>query len=216
MTNLNTRRNKYDWDLIDSWRYGEDLSYMDIIAKHKKMFGYAPVRSTLSNRYGEGVAEKAKIRKSKIVDTPMYRLSRKLDRFKHKKESKVFKPTKDEYLTSEWDRFRDKLKKFRNKGVGNMQTWTSQDVVDKFWPNGISKCGNKFPFIECYLTGEVINVSATTTHCDHIDPNGGNGLDNLAFTTKDANQMKSYLHMDDWCQKAKIMVERHEARSSSG
>lgn len=202
MVNINTRRNTYNWDLIDSWKYGESLSYNSIRLKHLELFGFAPSKGTLSNRYGKGVAEKARVRRLKISDTLPFRLSRKLDNFKHK--IKRHFSEKKEYVTSDWDRFRDTLKKFRNKRIGNMQTWTTRDCMEKFWPNGVSKCGHKFPFIECYLTGDVINVTDTTTHCDHIDPNGGNSLENLGFTTKYANVMKSDQNLDelyDMCEK---------------
>ena len=38
------------------------------------------------------------------------------------------------------------------------------------------------------------------------------GLDNLSFVTRDANQMKSYLHMDEWVKLAEVMIARHYAR----
>jgi len=211
MINLNTNRNKYNWSEIDSWRFEKKLSYMDIIAKHRELYGFSPSRATLSYHYGEGVKNKQQIRQENYRKTYLGKFFHKLNGFKHSKVKIKKSLIKDTYITSEWDRFRDRMKKFKfKKKDGIMHTWTSQDCLNKFWPNGLSECGNKFPYIECYLTGEIINVSDTTTHCDHIDPEGGNGLDNLCFTTRDSNLMKSNLKIEDWIKIAKKIINKHE------
>ena len=89
MANMNTRRHKHDWDVYDSWRYGENASYMQIRARALEKYGFAPSKGTLSNRYGEGVKERAAKRKQGYKDDPEYSLflkfGKKLNAFKHKK-----------------------------------------------------------------------------------------------------------------------------------
>jgi hypothetical protein len=202
MTNLNTRRHTYVWEGIDSWKFDEGLSYKQIRDRHFELYGYAPSKGTLSTRYGKGVDDKRKQRRAKQINNndPMYRIGRKVDTFKRKIKSKHNK-IDDTLLMSPWNRFRSKIKNFKRKGNGykvNIKdNYTTQDVIDRFWPNGISKCGNKFPYIQCYITGDIVDVTNTTTHLDHVDPIGGNEISNMAFTTKYANQMKSDQTIDE-------------------
>lgn len=207
MINLNTKRHTYIWEGIDSWRFDEGLSYKQIRDRHFEIYGYAPSKGTLSTRYGKGVDDKRKKRAAKRItnNNPVYRLGRKVGRFKSKNK---FNKTNNDLAMSSWNRFRAKVKNFKRKGNGfkmNVKdNYTTQDVIDRFWPNDISKCGNKFPYIRCYLTGMLVDTTDTTTHLDHVDPNGGNEISNMAFTTKYANQMKSDQTIDeliDMCKK---------------
>lgn len=218
MVNINTRRHKHDWDIYDSWRYGENASYMQIRARALEKYGFAPSKGTLSNRYGEGVKERADKRKQGFKDDPVhslfYKFAQKLDRFKHKKapqSNNIIKVRVDED-TSTFYKFRKKFINFKRKGESGLTTvhYTTKEAQDYFWPDGLSRCGHKFPYIECYLTGRVIDASATTTHLDHINNQGGNGLDNLGFTCAEANQAKHALSVSEMISLFKEIINHTE------
>ena len=98
--------------------------------------------------------------------------------------------------------------------------YTANDVKNYFWPDNTSRCGHEYPYIKCYLTGRIINVEDTTTHFDHINPKGGNGIDNLGFACIEANQAKSDLYLDDFynlCDEIlKYKNERSQKRGAVG
>ena len=39
MVNMNTRRHKHDWEVFDSWRYGENASYKQIRDRALEKYG---------------------------------------------------------------------------------------------------------------------------------------------------------------------------------
>lgn len=218
MVNMNTRRHKHDWEVFDSWRYGENASYKQIRDRALEKYGFAPCKGTLSNRYGEGVKERAAIRKQRYKDDPklslFYKFAKRLDRFKHRKArqpNNIIRVRIDEDSPTHY-KFRKKLINFKRKGESGLTNvdYTTKEAIDYFWPDGLSKCGHKFPFIECYLTGRVIDVTATTTHLDHIDNQAGNGLDNLGFTCAEANQAKHALSIPEMLSLFKEIINHQE------
>lgn len=104
--------------------------------------------------------------------------------------------------------FRAKVKTFkrRSQSKGNKtntivnsisKNYTCQNVIDKFGKNPT-----------CYLTGKPIDLDKPETYnLDHIIPasrGGTNDLDNLGLCTKEANQAKGDLLIDelhDLCEK---------------
>lgn len=63
----------------------------------------------------------------------------------------------------------------------------------------------------CYITGERIDLSDSKSYSlDHINPyyiSQDNSIENLGLTTKDANQSKSYLTLQQYLELCKKVVE---------
>jgi len=81
-------------------------------------------------------------------------------------------------------------------------TFTVEDVIAKF--------GEK---PKCYLTGEELDIYQPRAYqFDHIVPvsrGGSNSIDNLGLCTKEANQAKSDMTLDEFIQLCKRVVETH-------
>lgn len=81
--------------------------------------------------------------------------------------------------------------------------FTIQDVIDKFEQNPT-----------CYLTGRKLDVNDSSTYSfDHITPaakGGDNSLENLGFTTKEANQMKSDLTLEELLNMCEEILRHHK------
>lgn len=204
---------KYDWKLIDTWRHDLGYSYKHIRNLCVIEFGKAPSKGTLAYHYGEGQKQKTANRRKQLRSTDFGKFLNKVSSFKNKKSKSNYSPS---LVMSPLDRFRNKVKNFKRKGKKNgwkmdvQNNYDTRDVIDRLWPNGISACGNKFPFIKCYLTGELVNVTDTDTHLDHIDPTKGNELDNIGVTQKYANQMKSDMSVDELVQMCKKIINHLE------
>lgn len=86
--------------------------------------------------------------------------------------------------------------------IYNKPTFTVQDVIDKFGNNP-----------KCYLTNESIDISKPRTyHFDHIIPaskGGSNDITNLGLCTKDANNSKTDLTLEEYISLCKKVLETH-------
>lgn len=97
-----------------------------------------------------------------------------------------------------------KVSRFQGHVPVAEQEFTFQDVLNKHGDTPI-----------CYLTGDAVDYNEPSTyHFDHVVPRskgGTNTLDNLGLATKQANQMKGDMSLDeflDMCEK----VLRHHGR----
>lgn len=111
---------------------------------------------------------------------------KKIDAFRHNQRSeKKNKFIKTKSLTL----LNLKAKNFQ-KGL-TMQTFTTQDVIDKIGENP-----------KCYLTNRTININDTSSyHFDHIVPiskGGSSDIENLGVCTKDANMAKGDMLLEDF------------------
>ena len=216
------KRTNWDWAEIDSWRYDEKLSYTQIQVKTLEKYGKKISKGTLAYHYGVNQKEKTDLRKKKRIEKigiDFYRFEKSVSRFKNRSRKQPI--IVDFGILSPWDRFRNKVRKFRYKKEEEVTPmYTANDVKNYFWPDNTSRCGHEYPYIKCYLTGRIINVEDTTTHFDHINPKGGNGIDNLGFACKEANQAKSDLYLDDFynlCDEIlKYKNERSQKRGAVG
>jgi hypothetical protein len=194
MRKLNNKRRKED---IIRLR-GEGKSYRDI----QKILGCS--KSTIAY-HCDGGKEKARVllqlksRKS---------ICRKVSSFK-------VRCSKSNYRT-----LRAKVKTFKRKNtrpgnrtniyVNNIsKNYTCRDVVSKIGENPI-----------CYLTGKAIDLNKPETYnLDHIIPTakgGTNDLKNLEICTKDANQAKGDLTLDQLYKLCENIIswKRHKEKLS--
>lgn len=125
-------------------------------------------------------------------------LSRKLCAYKNKFKSSIKEKNKQslreiEVLIRKLGQFR------RRKTKMDDDDYNSRDILNKFGPNP-----------KCYLTGETIDLSKSHTyHFDHIIPickGGSNSLDNLEICSKDANQSKCHLTVDEYIDLCKKVL----------
>lgn len=89
-----------------------------------------------------------------------------------------------------------------NGGIVEDEKITLQDVLDKVGENP-----------RCYLTGNLIDITKTETYSlDHRVPRsqgGKNTLENLEIATKDANQSKHAMQLEDYIELCRKVVEKH-------
>lgn len=105
------------------------------------------------------------------------------------------------YIKKNTDTWRKKMyNKVENFGRGEKVNFTYQDVIDKFGENP-----------RCYLTNQPIDIYQPSTYnFDHIIPvamGGPNTLDNLGICTRNANQAKSDMSLDEFQQLCKYVLE---------
>lgn len=161
----------------------EGLSYREI----QKRLGCS--RSTICDHCGEGQREKRIKRRKKYWKRD---LRNKIDHFtrdkKYKNNRKI--TIKDSYL------FLDKIRRFNE---GFEMKFTMEEFLEKY----------KDKNIECYITGEPIDITKPRTYqFDHIIPRakgGNNSLENLGICTKQANMAKydmNYEEFIEFCRKA--------------
>lgn len=126
---------------------------------------------------------------------------------KEKTKNRIKARRNKNYLIQKVENF--KIKKLKN-GVRDFQrrigsrlgkaeryTFNYKDVLDKFGIN-----------TQCYLTGEPINlITSKNYNIDHIVPpkrGGNNSIDNMGILTKEVNNMKKDLLIDEfvsWCKR---------------
>jgi 5-methylcytosine-specific restriction endonuclease McrA len=66
--------------------------------------------------------------------------------------------------------------------------------------------------VECYLTGDKINIVNGDYHLDHIFPKsrgGSNTIDNIAITTPEANLAKGALTISEFLDLCEKVLKHH-------
>jgi CRISPR/Cas system Type II protein with McrA/HNH and RuvC-like nuclease domain len=161
----------------------EGKSYNEIV----KIVGCS--KSTVAYHCNNTTKQKASIARDKHRKKK-HPISRKVEKFKGRKERKI-KPKKlfDKGIS---DKIKD-FKRRQKRGNNNRKTtssFTTYDVLIKFGENPT-----------CYLTGDSINLHDRDSYqLDHIIPfckGGDNSLENLGLCTKQANQMKSDMTLEE-------------------
>lgn len=169
-----------------------------IIALRKEGKSYDQIRKitgaskgTISFHCGKGQKLKysARGRKNKSLQHPFLR---KIESFHKTKCNRLTKTPihKSRHL------IKLKIDKFcsnRKTMAYQKPTFTVNDVIEKFGSNPT-----------CYLTGDYIDINQPRTyHFDHIVPvskGGTNTLDNLGICTKNANQAKHDMSLDEFLE----------------
>lgn len=155
-------------------------------------------KSTVAHHCSEEQRRKARARGDRLRASNG--LVRKVEVFKRPtKTSKAHPGTS----TSEKKTY-TKVSRFQGHVPVAEQEFTFQDVLNKHGNSPV-----------CYLTGDAVDYNEPSTyHFDHIVPRskgGENSLDNLGLATKQANQMKGDMSLEellDMCEK----VLRHHGR----
>jgi len=108
---------------------------------------------------------------------------------------------KENPLIRKLDTFKNKHNRKKGKKVNN-DNFGWKEIIEKYgWETN------------CYLTGEKINLKISETYSlDHIIPQSRGGissLDNLGITTKQANQAKSDMYVNEFLDLCKMILENH-------
>lgn len=61
----------------------------------------------------------------------------------------------------------------------------------------------------CTICGDKLNLLEDKWHMDHIDPFGGNGIDNASCVHAECNQMKAALTMEKLVELSRKVLKRH-------
>lgn len=177
----------------------------DIIRLRKEGKSYNEIQSILGCSkstiayHCDGGKEKKRVLNQLKTRKP---LCRKVSSFKSR-------CSKANYLT-----LRAKVKTFKRKNTrpGN-RTNTYVNSISKNYTcdDVIKKIGNE---PKCYLTGKPIDLNKPETYnLDHIIPTargGTNDLSNLQICTKEANQAKGELSLDDLYELCNNIISWHE------
>jgi hypothetical protein len=167
-------------------------------------------KGTVSYHCGKGQKEKTRARSTKNRNK-QHPFKRKLEHFKFAitrnsvsfKAMSSFKKTIQNKIWSFCQPLTIRKKWSKNTMSAQDVTITFEDVLNKFGENP-----------KCYLTGVEIDISKPKTYSfDHIIPaskGGPNTIDNLGICTKEANQAKSDMMLDDFVKMCKLIAKQHE------
>lgn len=151
-------------------------------------YGRCPSKGTLSNQFGKGVREKSNARQKRNRATKFSAMiSHQLGFFRSRNITKG----QDSIPTIRQGTracFKHSLGKRIHRNWGSM--FTSAETIE--YLTETQNYNSETNTIEDYYSNEVFNVLDTKFHLDHIDPQGGNTLENLAVTQSIYNQMKTY------------------------
>ena len=189
---------RHNWPVYKEWIAEYGLSYKGLIDMCIEAGIKPPSKGLISHHVGAGQKAKTIARAKKHRATPHGRIGGLVDSFKRKP---IMKPAQDTVTYSKdiLRTWRDRSHHFQGKKTTVLHIkWTTQDLIDKVWDKvtQLDDKGNAYPKSHCYLTGDTVDCQATTTHLDHVDNSGGNGLDNAAWACKRANEMKSNMTLE--------------------
>lgn len=107
-------------------------------------------------------------------------------------------------INKDWkEKLRTSTSKFKLKKGENMKHFGYKDVLNKY---------NNQTKIQCYLTGDWIDLTKDDFAFDHIVPvskGGACDLDNLGITTYIANQSKSNMTVEEYIELCKKVLIHH-------
>jgi len=174
----------------------EGLSYRQI----ERELGCS--KATISYHCGKRQKDKADVRRKNYKNSHPF--IRKFERFISKRINKD-KVVVNPHLPFELA-LKHKVDRFHRSRKGDRlyekRNFYARDVVEKFGKD-----------TTCYLTGEPIDIQLTSEyHFDHIIPiskGGGNSLSNLGICTKDANQSKTDMTVDEYLDLCKKVLEHN-------
>lgn len=155
-------------------------------------------KAAVSYHCGRGQKEKT-LQRNKNIRSKAHPFYKKLDNFKHTKNSK-YKTFKTDSTVKHL--IIKKIIDF-HKGTNMENAFTVNDIINKFGENPV-----------CYLTGQPININNPRSyHFDHKVPRsrgGSNTIDNLGICTKTANQAKTDMTHDEFIEFCKSVLSHHE------
>tara|TARA_Y100001937_G_scaffold108768_1_gene152743 strand:+ start:3049 stop:3765 length:717 start_codon:yes stop_codon:yes gene_type:complete len=143
-------------------------------------------RKTLWNKFGKNPATTATTpeKQKAYRQSTRGKLGKRLARFKTKSPS-LYKRAKVVNVQASLDSRRNTFNKRKGEGkVSNLTTLI----------NHLEKTQNlnlETNTIEDYYTREIINLTEDSWQLDHIDPQGGNNVENCGLTLEQYNQMKN-------------------------
>ena len=208
---INNKKYKYDWEQISEWRDSEGLSYDKLREKCRKEWGIVPSKSQFSYHFSPNTPKKAQARQKSYREGLRGRLSHKLRDFKAKKNKKyVWEGNKDSNNPRE--SIRVKLKNYKGKKMtkeiaSNIDTsYGIEDVITFLIARHGLDVENKTAVSA--LTGEIVDL--TKEYClDHWDNSAGNALENMCILTREENQMKGDLPMEQLLDLCRKTLEKH-------
>ena len=161
-------------------------------------------KSAISYHCGVGQKEKTKTRKNIHRKTIIGKLGRKIERFSNTHLNLNLNTRLNSLLKC---RITSKIVKYskmsnKNNAIYTKPSFTSEDLLNKIGENPV-----------CYLTGNAIDIKQTRSwHLDHIKPRsrgGNNTIENANICTRDANQAKSDMELDDFFELCKSVLEHN-------
>ena len=208
---INNKNYKYDWEQITEWRTSLGLSYDNLIKKCREEWGKAPAKSQFSYHYGKTTKKKAQARQKSYSEGLRGRLSLKLREFKVKKNKKyVWEGNKNSNNPKE--SIRIKLKKYKGKkmtkeSASNIDiSYDIEDVITFLIARHGLDVENKTAVSA--LTGEIVDLTKEY-QLDHWDNSAGNALENMCILTREENQMKGDLSMEQLLDLCRKTLEKH-------
>jgi 5-methylcytosine-specific restriction endonuclease McrA len=149
------------------------------------------IKYYLDDKHREKIKQRTKKHR---INSPY---TRKIERFKRAKKYNRKKVT---YIGSYQQHISKRIYSFMQ--TNRNEKFTTKDVIDKIGLNP-----------KCYLTGDIIDISKPDTYqFDHIIPvskGGTNTLDNLNIATRDANNSKYDMLLEDYIKLCKRVLENH-------
>lgn len=153
-------------------------------------------RSTVAHHCSDEQKRKSKERGAKLRASNG--LIRKVEQFK----TPTKKPVVRSGSTPTAKKNQNKVSRFQDDAPFSSWSFNYQDVIRKHGESPV-----------CYLTGEPINYNDPSSyHFDHIVPRskgGENTLDNLGLATKQANQMKGDMSLDEFLNACEKVLRHH-------
>lgn len=127
------------------------------------------------------------------------KLLQKISKFLHRFSKKT-----NRIISKDWNmKLRGATSKFKLKMGKNQNHFGYKEVLAKY---------NNQTKVQCYLTGDWIDITKDDYALDHINPISRGGtctLDNLAITTYIANQSKSNMTEDEFVELCKKVLTHH-------